>query len=115
MNFAREVDLEPYNGTFHDYAEAVLQFGYVNLFSAVSECCLLLFTCMFLCYFRFTIVLPYFFSAIFVNCFDNLISYVIICIRYVNPQNEECKFLYYILVLHSVHTRYSSILRQLKK
>ena len=66
MNFAREVDLEPYNGTFHDYAEAVLQFGYVNLFSAVSKCCLLLFICMFLWDFRFTIVLPFFLQIVMV-------------------------------------------------
>ena len=36
--FEQEVALKPYRGTFHDYAEAVVQFGYVNLFSVVSTC-----------------------------------------------------------------------------
>ena len=29
--------LETYEGTFHDYAEAVVQFGYVNMFSVVRD------------------------------------------------------------------------------
>ena len=33
------MSLKPYRGTFHDYAEAVVQFGYVNLFSVVSTYC----------------------------------------------------------------------------
>ena len=37
LQFINEIYLEPYEGTFHDYAEAVVQFGYVNLFSVVSE------------------------------------------------------------------------------
>ena len=37
LQFINETYLEPYEGTFHDYAEAVVQFGYVNLFSVVSE------------------------------------------------------------------------------
>ena len=35
LQFILEVDKEAYGGTFHDYAEAVVQFGYVNLFSVV--------------------------------------------------------------------------------
>ena len=42
--FEQEVALKPYRGTFHDYAEAVVQFGYVNLFSVVSTC-----TCVCVC------------------------------------------------------------------
>lgn len=37
VQFILEVDLEAYKGTFHDYAEAVVQFGYVTLFSVVSR------------------------------------------------------------------------------
>jgi hypothetical protein len=37
LQFINEIYLEPYEGTFHDYAEAVVQFGYVNLFSVVSH------------------------------------------------------------------------------
>ena len=37
MLFIQEVKLDKYDGTFHDYAEAVVQFGYVNLFSVVSD------------------------------------------------------------------------------
>jgi hypothetical protein len=34
-HFLDELDLFPYDGTFDDYADAVMQFGYVNLFSVV--------------------------------------------------------------------------------
>ena len=37
LHFISEVHLETYDGTFHDYAEAVVQFGYVNMFSVVSK------------------------------------------------------------------------------
>ena len=35
LQFLEEVDREDYEGTFHDYAEAVIQFGYLNLYSVV--------------------------------------------------------------------------------
>ena len=35
--FWNEIYLDPYEGTFNNYAEAVVQFGYVNLFSVVSH------------------------------------------------------------------------------
>ena len=35
LQFLDECDLEEYGGTFHDYAEAVIQFGYLNLYSVV--------------------------------------------------------------------------------
>jgi len=35
LQFLEEVDKEDYEGTFHDYAEAVIQFGYLNLYSVV--------------------------------------------------------------------------------
>ena len=65
VNFVREVDLVPYNGTFHDYAEAVLQFGYVNLFSAVSYCHFYLHAfCIIFHYFLLNILVYYFSSEI---------------------------------------------------
>ena len=36
VQYILEVDKLRYKGTFHDYAETVVQFGYVNLFSVVS-------------------------------------------------------------------------------
>ena len=38
VQYILEVDKLRYKGTFHDYAETVVQFGYVNLFSVVSRC-----------------------------------------------------------------------------
>ena len=38
LTFINEMYLQPYYGTFHDYAESVVQFGYVNLFSVVRRC-----------------------------------------------------------------------------
>ena len=38
VQYILEVDKLRYKGTFHDYAETVVQFGYVNLFSVVSGC-----------------------------------------------------------------------------
>jgi hypothetical protein len=35
INFIAEVDMALYEGTFFDYSEAVVQFGFVNLFSVI--------------------------------------------------------------------------------
>ena len=36
LGFLQDVDKDDYEGTFQDYAEAVIQFGYVNMFSGVA-------------------------------------------------------------------------------